>query len=108
MILGKFVDKTELAIDFVVDTGFNDYLTLPPQAVAALNLTLDSIGTMRLADGSISSISIYVAEINWNDLNISVPVVATGSKPLLDTGLLQGFRLTIDFIPDGAVRLEKL
>jgi predicted aspartyl protease len=51
MILGKFVDgrvvlpvsfclgnDTDLMIDCVVDTGFNDYLTLPPQAVAAMGL----------------------------------------------------------------------
>jgi predicted aspartyl protease len=46
MILGKFVEgrvvlpvnfyideSTDMKIDCVVDTGFNDYLTLPPQRV---------------------------------------------------------------------------
>lgn len=55
MILGKIVEgrvvipvsfclahATDLAIDFVVDTGFNGYLTLPVPAVAALKLPLDS------------------------------------------------------------------
>ncbi|WP_310484703.1 hypothetical protein [Chamaesiphon sp. VAR_48_metabat_403] len=33
-------DDTDLAIDCVVDTGFNDYLTLPTQVVAVMNLPL--------------------------------------------------------------------
>jgi clan AA aspartic protease len=121
MILGKFVDNrailpvrfylsadTELAIDFVVDTGFNDYLTLPPQAVLAMNLDFYATGSMRLADGSSLPMSIYFAEINWDDRKLSVPVIATGTKPLLGTALLKYFRLTIDFEPDGLVQLESL
>ncbi len=121
MISGKFVDRrailpvrfylaadTELAIDFVVDTGFNDYLTLPLQAVSAMNLDFYTTGLMRLADGSSLPMSIYFAEINWDDRIISVPVIATGNKPLLGTGLLAGFRLTIDFEPDGVVELQNL
>ena len=121
MILGKFVDNramlpvrfclsedTELTIDFVVDTGFNDYLTLPPQAVAAMNLVFHSTGSMRLANGSSLSMSMYFAEINWDNQKISVPVVATGTKPLLGTALLEGFRLTINFEPDGLVQFQNL
>jgi clan AA aspartic protease len=121
MILGKFVDRRailpvkfylsadpELAIDFVVDTGFNDYLTLPLQAVSAMNLDFYTTGSMRLADGSSLPMSIYFAEIDWDDRQLSVPVIATGTKPLLGTALLEGFRLTIDFNPDGLVELENL
>jgi clan AA aspartic protease len=121
MILGKIVndratipvkfcltEEAELVIDFVVDTGFNDYLTLPPQAIAAMNLPLDSAGFIRLADGSRSLTSLYSARINWDGNQRSVLVLATGNKPLVGTRLLQGFQMTIDFIPDGSVRLEQL
>jgi predicted aspartyl protease len=80
MILGKIVEgrvvlpvsfclsqTTELAIDFVVDTGFNGYLTLPSPAVAALKLPLESTIVARLTDGSESEIPIYLAEIRWNE-----------------------------------------
>jgi clan AA aspartic protease len=80
MISGKFVDgmailpiefrvstDINLAIDFVVDTGFNDYLTLPQQAVIAMNLPLYSTGTVRLANGSTSVISIHIADISWDN-----------------------------------------
>lgn len=121
MILGKIVEgrvvlpvsfclaqATDLAIDFVVDTGFNGYLTLPSPAVAALNLPLESTILARLADGSESEVPIHLAEIRWNDRVEFVTVLATGTKPLLGTALLQGFRLTIEFSDDGMVRVETI
>jgi predicted aspartyl protease len=65
MIIGKFIDKkiiitvwfllskdTVLSIEFVVDTGFNGYLTLPVSAVGAMNLPLFSTTITILADGT--------------------------------------------------------
>jgi clan AA aspartic protease len=121
MILGKFLDRrvvlpinfclmndTDLIINCVVDTGFNDYLTLPPQAVAAMELPFNSTTIARLADGRKYSIPIHLARIRWNNCEEVVPVLATGIKPLLGTALLQGFRLIVEFSDDGLVRLEKL
>ena len=121
MILGKFVDGrvvlpikfciaegTDFAIDCVVDTGFNDYLTLPPQVVAVLNLSLYSTTLARLADGSRYSIPIHSARIRWDNREQLVPVLATGIKPLLGTALLRGFCLTVEFSDDGMIKVEKL
>jgi clan AA aspartic protease len=92
----------------VVDTGFNSHLTLPQQAVSAMNLPLYSTTAARLADGTEILIPVHIAQINWDNQKIAVPILATGVKPLLGTSLLQGFRLTIDFIPDGIVKVERL
>jgi clan AA aspartic protease len=121
MILGKFVDgrvvlgvnfcideSTDLTIDCVVDTGFNDYLTLPPQVVAVMNLPLYSVTRARLADGSYYSIPIHSVKIRWNNIEKVVPVLATGIKPLLGTALLQGFCLTVEFVDDGMIKVEKM
>ena len=121
MIVGKLVDGRvvlpvnfcitegiDLAIDCVVDTGFNDYLTLPSQVVAVMNLPLYTTTLARLADGSQQSISIHAARIRWDDREQLVPVLSTGIKPLLGTALLQGFCLTVDFIDDGMVKVEKM
>jgi clan AA aspartic protease len=121
MILGKFVDgrvvlpvnfcidkSTDFKIDCVVDTGFNDYLTLPPQVVAVMNLPLYSTTLVRLADGSQYSIPIHSAKIRWDRPEKVVPVLATGIKPLLGTALLNGFCLTVEFINDGMIKIEKM
>jgi clan AA aspartic protease len=103
-----FLDETNLIINFVVDTGFNNHLTLPLQAVIAMNLPFYNRTEAKLADGSEVLIPVYAARINWDGQEKVVLVLATGTKPLLGTALLQGFRLTIDFEPDGLVRLQNL
>ncbi len=95
-------------IDFVVDTGFNDYLTLPPQAISLMNLPLYSSISARLADNSESLLPIHLATIIWDEEEKVVPVLATGLKPLLGTSLLKGFHLEIDFEVDGVVSISKI
>jgi clan AA aspartic protease len=97
-----------LSISCVIDTGFNDYLTLPTQAVALMNLPLHTATQVRLADGSQALIPIHLARIEWNDREELVQVLATGTKPLLGTALLQGFRLTVEFADGGMVKIEKM
>lgn len=121
MIVGKFVDKkivlpvglllsqdTILSIEFVVDTGFNGYLTLPLSAVGAMNLPLFSTTIAILADGTHVEIPTHIATINWQDRELRVPVLAMGTKPLLGMGLLDRCRLIVEFSEDGSIELEKL
>jgi clan AA aspartic protease len=121
MISGRLVDgkatvqvrfrlpgQPDFSINFVIDTGFNDYLTLPPQAVSAMNLPLYSSTSARLADGSETLLSIHLATIVWDNLEKVVPIVASGYKPLLGTALMEGYHLEIDFEDNGLVTLEKI
>ncbi len=121
MILGKFVENRIIlpvrfvlaaemvfSVDFVVDTGFNGYLTLPTGAVGAMNLPLFSTTAAILADGTQSLIPTHVATIDWHGQELSVPVLAMGSKPLLGVSLLNQNRLVVEFIEDGAVELENI
>ncbi len=39
-VLFRLPSQPDFSLDFVIDTGFNDHLTLPPQAVSAMNLPL--------------------------------------------------------------------
>ena len=121
MIYGKVIDgrviipvvfrlplQPDFSLDFVIDTGFNDHLTLPPQAVSAMNLPLYSSTEARLADGSKALLSIHLATIVWDSIEKLVPVLAAGYKPLLGTSLMAGYHLEIDFQDNGLVSLEKL
>ncbi len=121
MIYGRLVDgkatvpivfrlpsQPDFSLDFVIDTGFNDHLTLPPQAVRAMNLPLFSTTPARLADGREALLSIHLATIVWDKLEQVVPVLASGYKPLLGTALMEGYHLEIDFEDNGLVSLEKL
>jgi clan AA aspartic protease len=121
MIIGKIVDRKIIipvtfllsaemifSVEFVLDTGFNGYLTLPVNAVGAMNLPLFSTTATILADGSQSSIPTHIATIDWHGQELLAPVLAMGGKPLLGTGLLDRCRLVVEFTEDRSIELEKL
>ncbi|MFK0734963.1 MAG: clan AA aspartic protease [Gloeotrichia echinulata GP01] len=120
MIYGRLVDrkaivpvifqlpgKPDFSLDFVIDTGFNDYLTLPPQAIGVMNLPLYSSLSARLADGSETLLSVHLGTIVWDNAEKVVPILASGYKPLLGTAMMEGYHLEIDFEDNGPVSLEK-
>ena len=100
--------QPDFSVDFVIDTGFNDYLTLPIQAVNIMNLPIYSTIPARLADGSETLLSVHSATIIWDNVEKVVPVLASGYKPLLGVALMEGYHLEIDFEESGLVSLEKI
>jgi clan AA aspartic protease len=67
-VIFRLPQQPEFSLDFVIDTGFNGYLTLPPQAVSAMNLPLYSSTPIRLADGNEALSAIHLATIVWDDV----------------------------------------
>jgi clan AA aspartic protease len=121
MIRGTFVERRIILpvifilspeiifdVEFVVDTGFNGYLTLPVEAVGAMNLPLFSTTATILADGTQSLTPTHIATIDWHGEEVLVPVLAMGGKPLLGTSLLNRCRLLVEFTENGSIELEKL
>jgi len=98
----------QINIDAVIDTGFNDYLTLLPLQVAALSLPQQAVLRATLGDGSIATLPVYSATILWDGQMRSIEVLATNSGPLIGTALLYGHRVTIDMVDGGKVTIETL
>ncbi|MBC1225122.1 clan AA aspartic protease [Nostoc sp. UCD121] len=98
----------DFTIEFVIDTGFTDYLCLPPEAVALLNLSFRYELPANLADNSWVDIPVHEAVIIWNGEERVVNVLATGKRPLLGTALLDGYELVIQFIEGGLVTIDEL
>jgi clan AA aspartic protease len=107
-VVFRLLGQPDFSIDFVIDTGFNDYLTLPPQAISAMNLPLYSSIPARLADGSETLLSVHLGTIVWENMEKIVPVLASGYKPLLGVAMMEGYHLEIDFADNGLVSLEKI
>ena len=102
-----FPGKPTLEIEFVVDTGFAGFLTLPSAAVAALNLPHLRDLPASLADGSQVIVAVYLATILWDGVVRNVEVLAMGKRPLLGTSLLDGFKLEVEFTDGGPVRIAR-
>ena len=83
--------QPDFDIEFVVDTGFAGFLTLPLAAIAVLNLQLLRKMLANLADDSDTVVSVYSATITWEGIRRDVEVLAMGKRPLLGTALQEGF-----------------
>ena len=104
----RLPDKPDFTIEFVVDTGYTGYLTLPLAAVKLLDLSFEYDLPANLADDSEVLVSVYSANIMWNGAERMVRVLAMGKRPLLGTAMLEGNELLIQFAESGLVTLEQL
>ena len=95
-------------VDFVLDTGFTGYLTLP--AASIRQLALHSVGqrTFELANGELFDFEAYLATVNWHGIPADALVLESDSTPLLGMTLLWGSRVTLDALAGGDVVIEDL
>ncbi|MEB3215406.1 MAG: clan AA aspartic protease [Nostocales cyanobacterium 94392] len=93
--------------DAVIDTGFDGWLSLPPDAIAALGLNWKRRGRALLADGSESIFDIYEATVVWDGQLLTIPIDEADSDPLVGMSLMEGYELNIQVIDGGMVRLMK-
>ena len=95
--------------DFIIDTGFSDFLYLPEDRIAAWNLPFLGTVPMTLADQSVIIADIYEATMDWFGSSHQVTVTAgsTGCDSLLGMRLLEGCRIELDDV-NNEVRLERL
>jgi clan AA aspartic protease len=98
-IIFCLTESPNIEIKCVVDTGFEGFLTLPPAAVATLGLSYVTRTNANLADNSNIATDVYLATILWNGMELDVPVLAMGRRPLVGTALLKDYHLGVDFRP---------
>ncbi|MXV88662.1 MAG: clan AA aspartic protease [Acidimicrobiales bacterium] len=96
------------SIEAVVDTGYSEFLTLPPTEVRELGLPYKHQGAARLADGSEIAFDVYDAELVWDGQTIAVLVDEAETTPLVGMALLEGHRLQVDIEHGGRVLIETL
>ena len=96
----------EHAIEAVLDTGFNGYLTLPPELIAELGLPFRRNGRAVLGDGSTVTFDIHEAVVIWDGRPRRIPVDAADTDPLLGMGLLYGHFLGVEVFEGGSAREE--
>jgi clan AA aspartic protease len=107
-LMFRIPNRSDIPIDFVVDTGFTDQLCLPPEAVALLGLRFNYAMPVNLADNSQVILPVYEAMILWNGEEREVRVMATGRRPLLGTALLDEHELVVQFTEGGLVTIDEL
>lgn len=95
-------------VEAVIDTGFNGFLTLPPEVIAALRLPWLCRQQGQLADGSVQAFDVHVATVIWDGQPRSVEVEAADAQPLLGMALMQGAALHMHVVSGGSVTIAGL
>ena len=104
----RLPDQPDLMIEHVVDTGFTGMLTLPVSAVAAMGLTFDRQERIRLANDGSDQVAFHFATIMWEGQEFVADVIATGTRPLFGTALMDRKELVIQFSDSGLVTIDAL
>ena len=94
-------------VEAILDTGFTEELTLPPDAVALLGLNHVNRTPMTLAGGQRIEASVYDGYVNWFGQVRRVDVLAVDGQPLLGMSLLAGSKITIRAQAGGEVLIEQ-
>ena len=95
-------------VDFVLDTGFDGYLTLPSRIIQLLEAEPFSAQTHLLADGSEMQSLVYRLIIEWQGEPREVEALVLETNPLLGTLCLGGCHLDIEATEGGEVLIEPL
>lgn len=93
--------------DAVVDTGFNDFLTLPPNLATRLQLPFLENRLYELGDGNLVEFAVHRLTIVWDGQERDIEALVTEGGVLTGMRLLQGFTLFMDVVDGGEVRIER-
>lgn len=96
------------AIEAVIDTGFNGFLSLPSTIITTLNLPWSGSDFVTLGDGSETFFDLYTAVVIWDGQYCEIDIAESETEPLLGTALLYGYRLQVDNIEGGIVKIQAL
>ncbi|MDZ7959948.1 MAG: clan AA aspartic protease [Aulosira sp. DedQUE10] len=107
-VIFRLPNQPDFSIEFVIDTGFTNFLSLPPAAVTVLGLPFVYDMYVNLANNSNVILPVHQATIIWNGEEREVYVLATGRLPLLGTALIDEHELVIQFTEGGLVTIEEL
>jgi clan AA aspartic protease len=95
-------------IDTVIDTGFSGFLSLPSAIITTLDLPWSASDIVTLGDGSETLFDLYTATVIWDGQYREIYIAESETEPLLGMSLLYGYRLQVDTIEGGSVKIEAL
>ena len=96
------------AVDAILDTGYTEFLTLPPADIAALGLVYRYSLPMFLADGNPIRVRVFDGAALWAGQARSIPIQETDGDILLGMSFLYGSRLLMDILDGGDVTVNPI
>ncbi len=107
LVVGN-ANKQQQVVDTVIDTGFSGFLSLPSSIITALDLPWSASDIVTLGDGSETLFDLYTANVIWDGQYRDIYIAESETEPLLGMAMLYGYRLQVDNVEGGIVKIEKL
>ncbi|MCY3692819.1 MAG: hypothetical protein OXI54_01365 [Chloroflexota bacterium] len=102
------INGESVEVEFAVDTGFTDDVTLPFDIIEQLNLPINRDVQLVMADGAVYVGQAYTGWVLWHERVRRIDVISVDSTPLIGMRLLSGSNLSVDAEPDGLVTITEL
>ena len=94
--------------EFILDTGFDGFLALPPELIQRLGLEPAESVFVTFANGRRELWNAWECRILWHDLPRDIVIFESRGETLLGMALLEGSQVNIQVRIDGAVIIEEL
>jgi clan AA aspartic protease len=107
LVVGN-INKQQKVVDTVIDTGFSGFLSLPSSIITSLDLPWSASDIVTLGDGSETLFDLYTANVIWDGQYREIYIAESETEPLLGMALLYGYRLQVDNVEGGIVKIEAL
>ena len=107
LVVGNSSGQREV-VDTVIDTGFGGFLSLPSEVIARLGLPWTISNPATLGDGSETVFDFYTGTVIWDGQYRQIDIAESETEPLLGMAMLYGYRLQVDAVEGGMVKIEKL
>jgi clan AA aspartic protease len=107
LVVGNSSGQRE-AINTVIDTGFDGFLSLPSEIITRLGLPWTISNPATLGDGSETVFDFYTGIVIWDGQYRTIDIAASETESLLGMAMLYGYRLQINTLEGGTVKIESL
>ena len=97
-----------VAVEFVVDTGFDGEMALPQYLLQQISPPFVWDRPILLADYTERIVPHYLAEIDWHGERHRIEIMALDGRPLIGNALLRGSLVQIEMREGGDVEIEPL
>jgi clan AA aspartic protease len=96
------------AVGTVIDSGFDGFLSLPSEIIIRLGLPWTISNPATLGDDSEIVFDFYTGTVIWDGQYREIDIAESETEPLLGMAMLYGYRLQIDTVEGGIVKIEVL
>jgi len=95
-------------ITVAIDTGFSGFLTLHPDIIAELEGFRFGTTRFEVADGSEIEFPTFTMKVQWDGFERRIVALASEAGSLVGMKMIKGWRLQINAVEGGDVRIERL